>query len=46
VLAPDDVARLSLLLHKHVNMLGHYDFSLPEDIAVGEMRPLRTLPAD
>ncbi|WP_426493614.1 Tn3 family transposase [Hymenobacter sp. 102] len=41
VLNPDDVARLSPLLHEHVNMLGRYDFSLPEDIAAGEMRPLR-----
>jgi TnpA family transposase len=41
VLAPDDVARLSPLLHEHVNMLGRYDFSLPEHIAAGEMRPLR-----
>ncbi len=41
VLAPEDVARLSPLLHEHVNMLGRYDFSLPEHIAAGEMHPLR-----
>lgn len=41
VLDPDDVARLSPLLHEHVNMLGRYDFSLPEDIAASEMRLLR-----
>ncbi|SDY93918.1 Tn3 family transposase [Hymenobacter psychrophilus] len=40
-LAPDDVARLSPLLHEHVNMLGRYDFTLPERIAAGELRPLR-----
>ena len=40
-LNPDDVARLSPLLHEHVNMLGRYDFTLPEAIAAGELRPLR-----
>lgn len=39
--APDDVARLSPLLHEHVNMLGRYDFTLPESIAAGQLRPLR-----
>jgi len=42
-LNPDDVARLSPLLHEHVNMLGRYDFTLPEAIAAGRLRPLRTL---
>ena len=42
-LNPDDVARLSPLLHEHVNMLGRYDFTLPEAIAAGQLRPLRTL---
>ena len=36
-----DVARLSPLLHEHVNMLGSYDFTLPERVAAGELRPLR-----
>ena len=36
-----DVARLSPLLHEHVNMLGRYDFTLPEYVAAGELRPLR-----
>ena len=40
---PDDVARLSPLLHDHVNVLGRYDFTLPEAVAVGQLRPLRTL---
>jgi len=36
-----DVARLSPLLHEHINMLGRYDFTLPEDIGAGQLRPLR-----
>ena len=43
VLNPDDMARLSPLLHEYVNMLGHYDFTLPEAIAAGQLRSLRTL---
>ena len=39
------VARLSPLQHKHVNMLGHYSFSVPESVTRGELRPLRD-PAD
>jgi TnpA family transposase len=42
-LHPADVARLSPLLHEHVNMLGRYDFTLPEAIAAGQLRPLRIL---
>ena len=38
----DEVARLSPLLHEHVNMLGRYDFTLPDRIAAGELRPLRS----
>ncbi|HBW7873335.1 TPA: transposase, partial [Klebsiella pneumoniae] len=39
---PDDehIARLSPLMHGHINMLGHYTFTLPEDILKGELRPL------
>ena len=37
----EDIARLSPLLHEHVNMLGRYDFSLPESLAAGQLRPLR-----
>ena len=40
---PGDVARLSPLLHEHINMLGRYDFTLPERVAAGELRPLRNL---
>jgi len=34
-------ARLSLLGHEHINMLGRYAFTLPEPVARGELRPLR-----
>ncbi|HBQ4057457.1 Tn3 family transposase [Klebsiella pneumoniae] len=39
---PDDehIARLSPLMHRHINMLGHYTFTLPDDILKGELRPL------
>ncbi len=38
---PQDVARLSPLEHGHINLLGRYDFSLPEFLEQGRMRPLR-----
>jgi TnpA family transposase len=38
---PEDVARLSPLGFKHINMLGRYAFTLPETVARGELRPLR-----
>ncbi len=34
----EDIARLSPLMHGHINMLGHYTFTLPEDILKGELR--------
>lgn len=37
-----DVARLSPLAHEHINMLGRYAFILPEPVARGELRPLRS----
>ncbi len=39
---PEDehLARLSPLIHGHINMLGHYTFSLPDDILKGELRPI------
>lgn len=37
-----DVARLSPLAHEHINMLGRYVFTLPEPVARGELRPLRS----
>ena len=36
----EDIARLSPLMHGHINMLGHYTFTLPEDILKGELRGL------
>jgi len=41
----EDVARLSPLIHEHINMLGRYSFVVPEPVVHGELRPLRT-PAD
>jgi len=37
----EDVARLSPLGYSHINLLGQYHFTLPEEIARGELRPLR-----
>ena len=37
----EDIARLSPLGYKHVNMLGRYYFGLAEPILRGELRPLR-----
>lgn len=37
----EDVARLSPLGYSHVNLLGRYEFALPESIARGAFRPLR-----
>lgn len=36
----EDIARLSPLMHGHINMLGHYTFTLQEDIVKGELRVL------
>ena len=37
----EDLARLSPLGYKHINMLGRYQFALPEHLKRGELRPLR-----
>lgn len=37
----EDLARLSPLGYKHINMLGRYYFSLAEPLKHGELRPLR-----
>jgi TnpA family transposase len=42
----DVVARLSPLLHEHINMLGRYSFSVPDAVAKGELRPLRNPASD
>jgi hypothetical protein len=39
----EDIARLSPLMHGHINMLGNYTFSLPEDILKGEVMPLNLI---
>ena len=39
----EDIGRLSPLVHKHINMLGHYSFSLSNSIGQGELRSLNTL---
>ena len=36
----EDEARLSPLLHEHVNVLGHYSFTLAESVLKGGLRPL------
>jgi hypothetical protein len=38
--AAADVARLSPLLHHHLNFQGRYSFALAEAIARGALRPL------
>ena len=40
-IADADVWRLSPLVHKHLNFLGRYHFSLPGDVRGGELRELR-----
>lgn len=37
----EDVVRLSPLIYEHINMLGRYSFAVPEEVARGELRPLR-----
>ena len=36
-----DVARLSPLVHTHINFHGRYSFALAEAVARGALRPLR-----
>ncbi|CAO5185801.1 transposase [Frankia sp. AiPs1] len=42
--ATADITRLSPLGFDHLRMLGRYNFSLPDDIRDGQLRPLRTPP--
>jgi len=37
----EDVARLSPLIHDHINMLGRYSFIVPDAVIRGELRELR-----
>jgi len=39
----EDIARLSPLIHDHINMLGTYRFALPRQLSAGQFRPLRDL---
>lgn len=39
----EDEARLSPLVHGHVNMLGRYSFTLADNVLKGELRPLNQL---
>jgi hypothetical protein len=41
LIRPEDVERLSPLVHHHIHLDGRYSFSLPETLAHGELRPLR-----
>ena len=41
----EDKARLSPLIHEHINTQGRHSFMMPEAVAKGELRPLRN-PAD
>jgi hypothetical protein len=40
---PEDVARLTPLGYKHINVLGRYAYTLAEPIAHGQLRPLIAL---
>ena len=42
IIRDEDLARLSPLVHGHINMLGRYSFAMPETVARGELRPLRS----
>src|SRR6516164_2513960 len=41
-LKPEDVGRLSPLMFEHINFLGRYAFALPDSVAQGQLRPLRS----
>ena len=38
---PEDMERLSPLVHHHIHLDGRYSFSLPESLVRGELRSLR-----
>jgi TnpA family transposase len=44
-LKPEDMARLSPLTFDHINFLGRYAFALPDLVAQGQLRPLRSADA-
>ena len=37
----EDLSHLSPLIWRHLNFLGRYDFSLPDTVTNGDLRPLR-----
>lgn len=37
----EDIARISPLIFHHINMLGRYLFSVPDEVRKGKLRPLR-----
>lgn len=39
----EDVKRVSLLMSGHINLLGHYSFSLPKAVEDGYLRPLNEI---
>ena len=42
-ITPEQITRLSPLIHQHINMLGRYSFELDSAIVEGNLRPLREL---
>ncbi|MFT5909078.1 MAG: hypothetical protein ACI9XO_000591, partial [Paraglaciecola sp.] len=42
-ITPEQIARLSPLIHGNINMLGQYNFELDSSIIQGMLRPLRYL---
>lgn len=42
-ITPEQIVRLSPLIHEHINMLGRYSFELDTSIIQGNLRPLREL---
>jgi len=46
VVLEEDEARLSPLSYGHVNMLGHYSFTLAEQVTKHKLRPLKKQPID
>lgn len=37
----EDLAKLSPLEHRNINVLGRYSFTLPDTVSQGRLRPLR-----
>lgn len=46
VIKEEDEARLSPLQHEHINVLGHYSFTLNDAVMKGKLRPFNKLPED